>query len=77
MTWQELNSAEKRRFTHNNTCPLCSEKIDDFDQFSFVVRKRRRCKEYTFFHNVCLEKAGIEYEKEKQICEKTKYTKSS
>ena len=54
MKRDNLSTTEKRRFEKNNICPICGNIINDNDNLLFTVKKKRRCKLYTFYHERCL-----------------------
>lgn len=54
MKRDNLSTTEKRRFEKNNICPICGKQINDNDNLLFTVKKKRRCKLYTFYHERCL-----------------------
>ena len=54
MTRNDLNSTEKRRLDANSTCPICVQKIKDDDKIIFTIKRKRRCKQYVFYHEECL-----------------------
>ena len=75
MIRQDLTQTQKRRLDNNNTCPICNNRIDDFDDIIFTVRRRRKCKEYTFYHEWCFdERSTINVQTEKE--EETAVTRS-
>lgn len=58
MIRSNLTITSKRRLDSNNICPICNEIINDNDKLLFTVRRKRRCKQYVFYHERCLIKEG-------------------
>ena len=54
MTRDDLSNTAKRRLTANQSCPICNKIIHDDEELLFTVRRRRRCKQYIFYHERCL-----------------------
>ena len=54
MTRNNLTETSKRRLDANNICPICNELIRDEDELLFTIRRKRRCKQYIFYHRKCL-----------------------
>ena len=54
MTRNNLTGTSKRRLDANNICPICNELIRDDDELLFTIRRKRRCKQYIFYHRRCL-----------------------
>ena len=54
MTRNNLTETSKRRLDTNNICPICNELIEDDDELLFTIRRKRRCKQYIFYHKKCL-----------------------
>lgn len=54
MTRSDLNSTAKRRLKANLSCPICSELIQDDDNIICTIKRKRRCKQYIFYHERCL-----------------------
>jgi hypothetical protein len=54
MKRNDLNSTAKRRFDNKKPCPICCEEIKDEDDIMCIVKRKRRCKEYIFYHERCL-----------------------
>lgn len=63
MTRSDLNSTAKRRLKANLLCPICIKEIADEDNIICIIKRKRRCKQYTFYHERCL----VDGEKEKTI----------
>ena len=64
MTRSDLNDTEKRRLQANPLCPKCNQLIKDDDKIIFTIKRKRRCKQYVFYHEECLIN-GEKEEKEK------------
>ena len=64
MTRSDLNDTEKRRLQANPLCPKCDCLIKDDDKIIFTIKRKRRCKQYVFYHEECLIN-GEKKEKEK------------
>jgi hypothetical protein len=62
VTRKDLTRTQKRRLDANNICPKCVSAIQDDEDLVFTVKRKRRCKQYIFYHERCL----INEEKEKQ-----------
>lgn len=54
MLRKEMGDILKRRFKVRSICPVCGQKIEDFDDVQFVAYRNGKCKLYTFFHTSCL-----------------------
>ena len=54
MTRSDLNSTEKRRLQANMSCPICNQLIKDDENIIFTIKRKRRCKQYVFYHERCL-----------------------
>ena len=54
MTRSDLTDTEKRRLQANSTCPICVKSIKDTDKIIFTIKRKRRCKQYVFYHEECL-----------------------
>jgi hypothetical protein len=54
MTRSDLNDTEKRRLQANPLCPKCNYLIKDDEKIIFTVKRKRRCKQYVFYHEECL-----------------------
>ena len=54
MTRSNLNSTEKRRLQANMSCPICNQLIKDDENIIFTIKRKRRCKQYVFYHEGCL-----------------------
>ena len=54
MTRSNLNSTGKRRLDANRSCPICNELIKDDDRIVCTIKRKRRCKQYIFYHERCL-----------------------
>ena len=54
MTRSDLNDTEKRRLQGNPICPICAQSIKDDDKIIFTIKRKRRCKQYVFYHEECL-----------------------
>ena len=54
MTRSDLNSTGKRRLEANRSCPICNEFIKDDDKILCTIKRKRRCKQYIFYHERCL-----------------------
>lgn len=54
MTRSDLNDTEKRRLQANPLCPICGQPIKDHHKIIFTVKRKRRCKQYVFYHEECL-----------------------
>ena len=65
MTRNDLSDTAKRRLKPNTPCPICTEIIKDDDKILCIVKRKRRFKQYTFYHERCL----VDGEKEKTIQE--------
>lgn len=54
MTRDDLGQTAQRRLEANNLCPKCNKVITDTDNILFTIIRKRRCKQYTFYHERCL-----------------------
>jgi hypothetical protein len=54
MTRSDLNDTEKRRLQNNPLCPKCNHLIKDDEKIIFTIKRKRRCKQYVFYHEECL-----------------------
>lgn len=54
MKRNNLTRTEQRRLDANNTCPICSKMINDDEKLLFTIKRKRRCKQYVFYHERCL-----------------------
>jgi hypothetical protein len=54
VTRSDLNATEKRRLKANPSCPICTELIKDDDKIVCTIKRKRRCKQYIFYHERCL-----------------------
>ena len=54
MTRSDLTDTEKRRLQTNPICPICVQSIKDTDKIIFTIKRKRRCKQYVFYHEECL-----------------------
>jgi hypothetical protein len=54
MTRGDLNSTAKRRLNANMSCPICNQPIKDDDNIVYTIKRKRRCKQYIFYHERCL-----------------------
>jgi hypothetical protein len=63
MTRDNLSTTEKRRLEYHRICPICNKYIADEDSLLFTIRRKRRCKVYTFYHERCV-RGWVKIEKE-------------
>lgn len=54
MTRGTLTTTARRRLDYNNICPICSQPIGDNDRLVFIVKRKRRCKHYIYYHERCM-----------------------
>lgn len=52
----EMNYTEKRHFAYRKVCPICGNKINDWDDIQYIRFQYGRIRMYTFFHTACLVK---------------------
>ncbi len=62
MTRIDLTRTVKRRLDSYKSCPICNNKIKDNEDLVYTIKRKRRCKEYIFYHERCL----INEEKKKE-----------
>lgn len=63
MIRQQLTDNQKRKFMHRSVCPICGNKIEDYDDFQLVSYPFGRLVWYSFFHTNCLIKHEAESRK--------------
>ena len=57
MIRSDASPTVKRRLRDFGICPLCNERIRDFEDFQFLTYNIRSQKCYAFFHTECLTKS--------------------
>ncbi len=64
MIRKDASPTVKRRLKYNSVCPLCGNKIGEYEDFQFLTYPVRSAVYYAFFHTQCLQQAkSISFEK--------------
>lgn len=57
MIRKDASPTVKRRLKYNQVCPLCGDKIGEYEDFQYLTYPVRSAVYYAFFHTQCLQRA--------------------